>query len=143
MRFIYLKFISLISFQRYFGACDEIYILKIYFTYIISTLFWCSFLRASLMKFLVVSIVCKCINISGQTCKSQIGLNILNSNHKIPRGVMKKIFHPQTHNTHHTPRYFCDWNLKYFVSGKHSNSKYNEFKLLTFTKKIEESLNNL
>ena len=26
--------------------------------------------------------------------------------HKIPKGVIKKIFHPQTHNTHHTPRYY-------------------------------------
>ena len=30
---------------------------------------------------------------------------------KISKCVMKKLFHPQTYNTHHMPRYFCDWKM--------------------------------
>ena len=44
-------------------------------------------------------------------------------NHKIPRGVMKKIFHPQTHNTNHTPRYFFHHTPRYFMIRKCINPK--------------------
>ena len=54
------------------------------------------------------------------------------SNPKILRGVMKKLFHAQTHNTHH--------NSRYFVIRKYSNPNYNEYKLLTFSSKYTRLL---
>ena len=41
---------------------------------------------------------------------------------------MKKLFYPQTHNTHHTPRLFL-WLENIVISN------YNEHKLLIFTQK--------
>ena len=59
---------------------------------------------------------------------------IIFSNHKKKsRGVMKKIFHPHMHNTHHTLRFFL-WLENEIISN------YNGSKLLNFPQKIKESL---
>ena len=53
---------------------------------------------------------------------------------KIPRSVMKTLFHPQTHNTHHTLRYFL-W-LENVVISYYNGRKLIHIKKYVFLKKI-------